>query len=97
MKCSCVRIMNERSPAALHMTAGVIEVSDDAARILQLLVHSRTGELAASFQTVVAHVTVNERRPFPWSARALPNATRSRTRARMASSARSATPMRRMQ
>ncbi|HEY1927453.1 MAG TPA: thioesterase family protein [Caulobacteraceae bacterium] len=67
-----IRFMREaRPPAALHMTAGVIEVSDAEARILQLLVHSTTGELAASFQTVIAHVTVNELRPFPWSSRSL--------------------------
>ncbi|MBV8683764.1 MAG: acyl-ACP thioesterase [Caulobacteraceae bacterium] len=65
-----IRFMREaRPPAALHMTASVIEVSDTEARILQLLAHSMTGELAASFQTVVAHVTVEERRPFPWSSR----------------------------
>lgn len=65
-----IRFMREaRPPAALHMTAGVIEVSETEARVLQLLFHSTTGELSASFQTVVAHVTVDEGRPFPWSAR----------------------------
>lgn len=65
-----IRFMREaRSPGALHMTAGVIEATDTEVRVLQLLFHSTTGELAASFQTVVAHVTVNERRPFPWSAK----------------------------
>ena len=67
-----IRFMREATPpASLHMTAGVIEITDTEARILQLLVHSMTGELAASFQTVVAHVTVNDRRPFPWSTRSL--------------------------
>ena len=65
-----IRFLREAAaPAALHMTAGVVDVTDTEARVLQLLVHSTTGELAAAFQTVVAHVTVNERRAFPWSAR----------------------------
>jgi acyl-CoA thioester hydrolase len=65
-----IRFLREAAaPAALHMTAGVLEVTDTEVRVLQLLVHSMSGELAAAFQTVVAHVTVNERRPFPWSAR----------------------------
>lgn len=65
-----IRFMREAAPpAALHMTAGVLEVTDTEARVFQLLVHSLTGELAASFQTVIAHVTVSDRRPFPWSGR----------------------------
>jgi acyl-CoA thioester hydrolase len=65
-----IRFMREATPpCALHMTASVMEVTDTEARVLQLLVHSMTGELAASFQTVVAHVTVDDPRPFPWSAR----------------------------
>jgi acyl-CoA thioester hydrolase len=65
-----IRFIKEaRPPAALHMTAGVLDVGDTEARILQLLFHSATGALAASFQTVVAHVSVNDRRPFSWSAR----------------------------
>ena len=63
-----IRFLREaRSRAPLHMVAGVIEVDETEARFLQLLVHSNTGELAASFQTRVAHVTSRDERPFPWS------------------------------
>jgi len=64
-----IRFMREaRSRAPLHMVAGVLEMGECDARFLQLLMHSATGELAASFQTVVAHVTTLDERPFPWSA-----------------------------
>jgi acyl-CoA thioester hydrolase len=63
-----VRFLREaRSRAPLHMVAGVIDIDETEARFLQLLVHSNTGELAASFQTRVAHVTSRDERPFPWS------------------------------
>jgi acyl-CoA thioester hydrolase len=69
-----IRFMREARPlASLHMTAGVLEVTETEARILQLMVHSATGALAASFQTVVGHVTVSDRRPFSWSARSRRN------------------------
>ncbi|MDQ2859563.1 MAG: thioesterase family protein [Pseudomonadota bacterium] len=58
-----------RAGARLHMTAGVIELGQTEARFLQLLVHSQTGEIAASFQSVVAHVTAREGRAFAWSDR----------------------------
>lgn len=64
-----IRFLREaRSRAPLHMIAGVIDIDDCEARILQLLVHSLTGELAASFQTRVVHATSRDERPFPWSA-----------------------------
>ena len=67
-----IRFLREaRSRAPLHMVAGVIEIDGSHARFLQLLIHSLTGELAASFQTVVAHATAQDIRPFPWSARTL--------------------------
>ena len=67
-----IRFLREARPgAALHMLAGVISIGPDEARVLQLLFHSRTGELAAAFQTVVAHVTSREGRTFPWSRRTL--------------------------
>jgi acyl-CoA thioester hydrolase len=50
-----------------------VEMGDSEARLL-LLLHHRSGELAASFQTVVAHATVRDGRPFPWPARALERA-----------------------
>ena len=63
-----IRFLREaRSRAPLHMVAGVLEMGECEARFLQLLIHSTTGELAASFQTVVAHVTTFDERPFPWS------------------------------
>lgn len=67
-----IRFLREARPgAALHMVAGVISIGLDEARLLQLLIHSQTGELAATFQTVVGHVTSREGRAFPWSARTL--------------------------
>ena len=67
-----IRFLREcHAGAALHMTGGVIEMGEEEARLLQLLIHSRTGEIAASFQTVVAHVTPGETRPFPWPRRTL--------------------------
>jgi acyl-CoA thioester hydrolase len=65
-----IRFLREaRAGDALHMTVGVIDFSEAEARFLHLLIHSRTGEIAASFQTVVAHVTAREERAFAWSAR----------------------------
>jgi acyl-CoA thioester hydrolase len=49
------------------MLAGVLEMGESEARLLQLLIHSGSGELAAVFQTVVAHVTAKDGRIFPWS------------------------------
>jgi acyl-CoA thioester hydrolase len=66
-----IRFLREaRAGDPLHMTAGVLEFGEADARFLQLMIHSRTGEIAASFQTVVSHVTAREERPFAWSARA---------------------------
>ena len=63
-----IRFLREaRDRAPLHMVAGVLEMYDAEARLLQLLIHSATGELAATFQTVVAHTTARDGRPFPWS------------------------------
>jgi acyl-CoA thioester hydrolase len=70
-----IRFLREARPgAALHMLAGVISIAGDEARILQLLIHSATGELAATFQTVVTHVSSREGRAFPWSMRTLHSA-----------------------
>ncbi len=69
-----IRFLREARPGApLIMTAGVVEVGETDARLLFLLRH-RDGALAASFQTVVAHATAREGRPFPWPARALERA-----------------------
>jgi len=65
-----IRFLREcHAGAALHMVGGVIEMGEDEARLLQLLIHSKSGEIAATFQTTVAHVTPGEARPFPWPAR----------------------------
>ncbi len=65
-----IRFLREaHAGAALHMTGGVLAFGEDEARLVQLLWHSESGALAATFQTVVAHVTPRDGRPFPWSAR----------------------------
>lgn len=61
-----IRFLREARPGApLRMTGGVIDMNEDEVRLL-LLMHHRSGELAASFQTVAAHVTARDGRPFPW-------------------------------
>lgn len=64
-----IRFLREARPGApLTITGGVVEIGEDEARVLLLMRH-RDGELAASFQTVVAHVTARDGRPFPWPER----------------------------
>ena len=61
-----IRFIREAHPGApLRMTAGVLEIGESDARIL-LLMHHQSGELAASFQTLVSHATAREGRAFPW-------------------------------
>ncbi|MGA0604193.1 thioesterase family protein [Caulobacter sp. KR2-114] len=75
-----IRFIREaRSRAPLHMTAGVLEIGESEARVLQLLVHSDSGEIAAAIQSVVAHVTAGDGRAFPWSPRTLERAAALRT------------------
>jgi len=63
-----IRFLREaRARAALHMTAGILEIGESDCRILQCLFHSATGEMAASFQTIVTHATAKDERAFPWS------------------------------
>ena len=50
------------------MTGGVVAMGEADARLLLLMRH-QDGELAATFQTVVDHVTAREGRPFPWPGR----------------------------
>jgi acyl-CoA thioester hydrolase len=70
-----IRFVREcHAGAALHMVGGVIEMGEAEARLLQLLIHSKSGEIAATFQTTVAHVTPGEARPFPWPGRTLERA-----------------------
>ena len=69
-----IRVQREARPGApLVMTGGVVEIGECEARLLLLLRH-RGGEVAASFQTVVAHATAREGRAFPWPARVLERA-----------------------
>lgn len=61
-----IRFLREARPGApLHITGGVVDIAEDEARLL-LLMHHQDGELAASFQTVVAHATAREGKAFPW-------------------------------
>ncbi|MFI4976796.1 MAG: thioesterase family protein [Caulobacterales bacterium] len=65
-----IRFLREApSRAPLHMVGGVVEMGESEARLLQLLVHSGSGEVAAGFQSIVAHVTARDGRAFPWSER----------------------------
>lgn len=69
-----IRFLREARPGmALTMTGGVVETGETGARLLFLLRHG-DGSLAASFQTLVDHVTAREARPFPWPARVLARA-----------------------
>jgi len=62
-----IRFLREaHAGATLHMLGGVIEISETEAKVLQLLVHTATGQLAATFQTTIAHVTPREGEAFPW-------------------------------
>lgn len=64
-----IRFMKEARPGApLTMSGGVVELGEDTARLLLLMRH-QDGALAAVFQTLVAHATPREGRPFPWSDR----------------------------
>ncbi|CAN5316561.1 thioesterase family protein [soil metagenome] len=66
-----IRFLREaRAHAALHMTAGVVEMGESDAVILQVLYHSITGEPCAALQSRVRHVTSREMRPFAWSSAA---------------------------
>ena len=61
-----IRFLREaRAGATMTMTGGVVEIGETEARLL-LVVRHDSGEPAATFQTVVAHVTAHDLRPFPW-------------------------------
>ena len=65
-----IRFLKEaHAGAALHMIGGVVEISESEARLVQLLIHSNSGEIAASFQTVVVHATARDGVAFPWTDR----------------------------
>jgi acyl-CoA thioester hydrolase len=65
-----VRFLREaRSGDPLVMRAGILEMEDDRVRFAQLLFHARSGELAASIQTLAVHATAREQRSFAWPKR----------------------------
>ena len=55
--------------AALHMTAGVVEMTESEAVLLQVLTHSLSGDTCATFVTRVAHAVAHDGRAFPWPVR----------------------------
>ena len=66
-----IRFLREaRVRAPLHMTASIVELGETTARVLFVLWHSLTGEPAATFNTVVEHVTAKQGRAFPWTSAA---------------------------
>ena len=66
-----IRFLREARPGApLFMRGAVLEMGESEARLLLVLYHTVSGEPAASFQTVVAHVAASdETRAFPWPRR----------------------------
>ena len=67
-----IRFLREaRAGAPLHMTVGVLEMGEADAVLLQTLVHSGSGQTAATFVTRVAHAAARTCRPFPWPRRTL--------------------------
>ncbi|WP_324944895.1 thioesterase family protein [Phenylobacterium sp.] len=66
-----IRFLREARPGmALTMVGGIIAMGESSARLIFLLRHA-DGGLAASFQTLVDHVTARDARAFPWPARVL--------------------------
>lgn len=68
-----IRFLKEaRVDAPLHMTAGLASFDPAGeAVVLQTLIHSRSGETAATFRTRVAHASTRDGRSFPWPERSL--------------------------
>jgi acyl-CoA thioester hydrolase len=65
-----IRFAREARPdAALHMTAGVLDVFEDSLQALFLLVHSGSGEISAAIQARLCHVTPHDGVAFPWPER----------------------------
>ena len=65
-----IRFLKEaRAGAPLHMTAGVLEMGETDAVLLQVLTHSLAGQTAATFVTRVAHAASRSCKPFPWPER----------------------------
>ena len=63
-----IRFLNEaRVGDPLNMTAGLLGMGEDDARVLMLLAHSGAETPSAVIQTQVSHVSAAEGRRFPWS------------------------------
>ncbi len=63
-----VRFLREaRAGAPMVMTGGVLTLQETDARLVQIIRHVGSGEIAAAIQTVVRHVAGREARGFPWS------------------------------
>jgi acyl-CoA thioester hydrolase len=63
-----IRFLREAHVGArISIEAGVLELGEEDARVLFLMRHD-DGQLAASFQMRLAHVTTREARAFPWPA-----------------------------
>ncbi len=66
-----IRFLKEaHAGAPLHMVGGVIEIGESEAKVLQVLVHTRTGEPCATAISRICHTTPDGR-PFAWPARTL--------------------------
>src|SRR5262249_30448526 len=66
VKAQHIRFLREAHVGAqLHIDAGVLEMGEDDAHVLFLMRHVG-GQLAASFQMQLSHVTAREGRAFPW-------------------------------
>jgi acyl-CoA thioester hydrolase len=64
-----IRFLREaKDGVSLTATGGVVEMGETEARLLIVMRHM-SGEPAATFQMVVAHVTAGDLRPFPWPQR----------------------------
>jgi len=64
-----IRFLREaHAGAGLYMTGGVVGLDETDARLLMVMRHL-SGEPAATFQTVVSHVTAQAGLAFPWSER----------------------------
>ena len=62
-----IRVLREAvAGTVLTLRGWVAEMGETEARLVQVLCHP-SGEPAASFQTVVSHVTPVAGRPFPWT------------------------------
>ncbi len=65
-----VRFLKEaRAGQPLHMTGGVLALTETGAELLQVLWHSGSGEPCASFLTRVIHAAPKDGRAFPWPRR----------------------------